>query len=436
MSLIFENSCLATKSELDLFTNASTMAALDDGWTTEYLPTTAINDSSPIKFFVSGDTNHYIDANCTYLYLEVKVTTNAGANLAENAAVGPINLLAHSLFQQVDIWLNDTLITNASNLYHYRAILETLLSYSKESKTSSLTMSLYEKDTAGKMDSLTENAGLTTRKAYIKESKTLPLICKIHSDIFFQKRLLLNGVDLKLKLVRNSDKLVLMAAENATFKVKVINASLFVRKVAVNNGIQLQHIEMLDKKLVPAIYPIRRVDMKTINIATGSLSMNDENLFNGILPKRIVLGFVKSTAFEGAYNLNPFNFTHENLKYCSLLVNGKMVPQKPLVSDFTNGNTIRNYFSLLESTGHAFNNTGIDINRTEYETGYSLLAFDFTPDISDQEDSFHLLKKGVIRLEIKFATALTEPVNIICYSEFDSAIKIDKNRSVITNFYG
>lgn len=76
MSLIFEHSCLAVKPELDLFSNSPTMAALDEGWTTEYSPTTALNDSSPIKFKVSGDTNHYIDLNSTYLYLEVKITKN------------------------------------------------------------------------------------------------------------------------------------------------------------------------------------------------------------------------------------------------------------------------------------------------------------------------------------------------------------------------
>lgn len=435
MSLMFEHSCLATKPELDLFTTPPTMAAFDEGFTTEYLPTTSLIEFSPIKFIISSDTNHYIDLNSTYLYLEVKITKSDGTNLDANTNVGPINLLAHSLFQQVDVWLNDTMITNASNLYHYRAYLETLLSFNGESKTSQLTMALYNKDKAGSMDDVdAANTGLVARRSFTAESKIVPLIGKIHSDIFFQNRCLLNGVDMKIKMLRNPDKLLLMAADGSDFKLKISSASLFVRKVKVNSGIQMDHISKMDQKLMPAIYPIRRVDMKTINIATGSLSMVDKNLFNGVLPKRIVIGFVTSTAFEGAYNKNPFNFTHQNLKYCTLLVNGVMVPQKPLISDFENGNTLRNYFSLLESTGHVFNNSGIDINRDDYNKGYTLLGFDFTPDL-DESGCYHILKKGVIRIEVKFSTQLTEPVNLICYSEFDAAIKIDKNRSVITNFY-
>lgn len=71
-------------------------------------------------------------------------------------------------------------------------------------------------------------------------------------------------------------------------------------------------------------------------MATGSLSYNDADLFTVILPKRLVFASVSSKAFEGACNLNPFNFELKNLKYCSLLVDGKMVPQKPLIPDFTN----------------------------------------------------------------------------------------------------
>ena len=296
-------------------------------------------------------------------------------------------------------------------------------------------MSLYSKDTARHMDDLGDNnAGLVARRNMTGTSKTVQLIMKPHCDIFFQKRFILNSVDLKLKLIRNSDSLVLMAAQNSNFKLKIENASFFVRKLKINNGIQLEHIEKLDKYLQPAIYPLRRVEMKTVNISTGSLSWNEENLFQDILPKRIVLAMVNSKAFEGAYELNPYNFVHKNLKYCNLIVNGRSVPQKPLVSDFSNSSSLRQYFNLLESTGKVFNNGGLDIDRSDYENGYTLLAFDLTPDL-DEAGCYHIIKKGNIRLEIKFGQGLDQPTNVVVYSEFDSAIKIDKNRAVLTNFF-
>jgi len=435
MSYIFEHSCLAAKPELDLFSNQATQASIEEGFHTEHMPTTSLTDSGPIKFSVSGDSNYYLDLNSSYILMEVKITKDNGNNIDDIANVGPVNLLGHSLFQQIDVSLNDVVISNASNLYHYRAILETMLSYNQEAKGSQLSMSLYSKDTPGQMNNIENgNTGLVSRRSVTGVSRTVQLIIKPHADIFFQKRFILNGVDLKLKLVRNDDRLVLMAAENSNFKLKIKSASFFVRKVKINSGIQLKHIEKLDKLMQPAIYPLRRVDMKTFNIATGSLSWNEENLFHGILPKRVVVGIVNSRAFEGAYELNPFDFVHKNLKYCNLMVDGKSSPQKPLISDFANHNTLRNYFMLLESTGKVFNNGGIDINRTDYEQGYSILAFDLTPDL-DESGCYHILKKGNIRLELKFDQALDQPINVIVYSEFDSAVKIDKNRAVLTNFF-
>lgn len=98
-----------------------------------------------------------------------------------------------------------------------------------------------------------------------------------------------------------------------------------------------------------------------------------------------------------------------------------MVPQKPLVSDFAAHQSLRNYFGMLEAVGKTFTDTGVDIDRTKCEKGYSLLAFDLTPDLTEN-GCYHLIKIGTIRLELKFDKPLTQPCNVVCYSEFDSAI--------------
>ena len=60
----------------------------------------------------------------------------------------------YSLFSQVDISLNSTLITASTNMYPYRALLETLLSYGEDAKKTQLMSALFYKDKAGKMDSM------------------------------------------------------------------------------------------------------------------------------------------------------------------------------------------------------------------------------------------------------------------------------------------
>ena len=59
------------------------------------------------------------------------------------------------------------------------------------------------------------------------------MIDRIHSDIFFQDRYMLNEVNVKVRLVRNKDSFCLMSGEtNPSYKVKLISAVLLVRKGA------------------------------------------------------------------------------------------------------------------------------------------------------------------------------------------------------------
>ena len=65
-------------------------------------------------------------------------------------------------------------------------MLEFLLGYDHGAKNSYLTMGLYSKDTASKMDLLTVddgNDGLKARAQYIKESKTVEVSGLLHWDL-------------------------------------------------------------------------------------------------------------------------------------------------------------------------------------------------------------------------------------------------------------
>ena len=153
-----------------------------------------MNDGSPIEFDVSGTGDDYIDFANTVLYVKAKVTQANGNNLAAAAEVGPVNLFLHSLFSQVDISLNGTLITSSTSTYPYRAMLETLLTYGQDAKSSQLTSALYYKDTSGNMDSLdfasadAINNGLATRRRLTRQSPVIDVMGRIHADIFFQER--------------------------------------------------------------------------------------------------------------------------------------------------------------------------------------------------------------------------------------------------------
>ena len=77
------------------------------------------------------------------MFVRARVVKGDGGNLPPNAPVGAVNNWMHSLFSQVDVSLNGTLVTPSTNTYAYRAYIETLLSHGAEAKNSQLTSALW-----------------------------------------------------------------------------------------------------------------------------------------------------------------------------------------------------------------------------------------------------------------------------------------------------
>ena len=93
---------------------------------------------------------------------------------------------------------------------------------------------------------------------------------------------------------------------------------------------------------------------------------NQENLFLGQLPKRLVIGMVENKAFNGDKEMNPYNFQHFDADYLALHVDGKQFPSKPLIPDFANGLCTRSYASLFTGTGYMGHDCGNQISCKEY----------------------------------------------------------------------
>ena len=235
--LVHPSSCACGKSELELFSVPPTQTAIDSSQWVEYRPITTLSDSSPVEFVITGSGEEYVDLSESYLQVTAKILKQDGGDLVQtrgtdgtmsgdDAEVGPVNLWLHSLFSQVDVSLNERLVTPSMNTYPYRAYLETLLSYGPAAKESYLTAALWYKDTAKHMEDHQLNKGFKSRQLWTMGSRQVVMIGRPHLDLCFHDRLMLNGVDIKMRLVRSKDAFSLMGDG----KVKIEDVALFVRK--------------------------------------------------------------------------------------------------------------------------------------------------------------------------------------------------------------
>lgn len=435
MSFLHPHTCECVKSELDVFSVPPTQTSIENGQWIPYKPISALTDSSPIQFSVPAQGSEYIDLSHTKLYLKASVTKEDGKPLTETDHAGPVNNFLHSLFSQVDVYLGQKLISPANNTYPYRSYIESVLMYGPAAKTSHLTMSLWYDDLPGKMDDTTgtENTGLKKRKQFTDLSKEVELLGHLHADIFNQEKFLINGVELGVKLVRSQDKFSLMS-ESLSVKVNIIEATLLIRRVKINPSVLIAHNKALEHG--NAKYPITRTDVKLFTIPSQVQGKTLDNVYLGQLPKRCIIGFVSNKACNGDYKKNPYNFHHYNINYISLYVDGQQIPSKPLQPDFTSASSfVMAYDSMFSGTGIHFMNEGNGIDRESYANGNCLMAFDLSHDLSANSNShWNLTRRGSLRIEVQFSTALTETINCVVYGEFDNILEIDKNRNVIIDY--
>lgn len=435
MALIHNQSEECVKTELDLFTVPYTQTSIEKSTFVEIPPVSAITDTGPLEFYISASGEDYLDLNDTYLFTRVKITNADGTNLANDADVGFINYPGCTLFSQVDIMLGDRLITQSSNTYPYRGIIECLLNYGQDTLDTQFSTALFSKDTGDHMDDTSiegDNQGLVTRGKFTGVSRIVELITPIHADLFFQEKLLLNGVDISLKFIRSKDEFSLMTPGNDQYSFKIVSASVFVKKVSVAPTVRLAHSRALQH--TNAKYAIDRVSLKTFSIPAGTRVCNQENLYIGHIPKFVIIAFVDNEGYTGSYARNPFNFHHYDTEFMCLYADGQSYPAKPFQPQFARGQYAREYYQLIQTTGRHLKDRSLAISRPDFGTGYSLFCFNLEPD-EGCSGNVSLIKTGNVRMEARFRNPLPRTVNLICYSVFDSVIEISNRRQVLMDYY-
>lgn len=437
MSLTHHLSSECTKSELDLFARPMTQLSIDQTNYVEIHPLNAISDQEVLDFLIPGSGSFYLDLNSTLLYLRVKITKADGTNLGNDDRCGIIQYPLNTIFSQVDVSLNEVLISSSSATHPYRSIIETLLNFSPQTLESQFSAGLWYKDDGDDLDSVemgdnATNNGLLKRASFARASRPFELLGPLHSDIFFSERLLLNNVDVRLKLVKAKSAFTLMSAAGDEFNLNILSASIFVKKVQVSPDVILGHSAALMKS--NAIYPISRVVVKNYSIPAQSRVCSQDNLFLGRLPKYIVLGLVDHRAFVGARNLNPFNFQHANLEYLSLNVNSRLIPAKPYQPRFDVKQSVREFYNLYLGTNRHLRDSPLCIDRENFEKGYSLFLFNLSRDDEMESDALSPSVHGTCRLDLRFRTALPRTMTLVVYSSFDSVIEINSKRQVLIDY--
>jgi hypothetical protein len=410
--------------ELNLFDLPQLTAPYQKVQYVEYRPTSALNDGGPLQFTIAPSANQFIDLRRSRIHVKCCIERVDGVAMTADDDVTSINLVLHSLFSQVDVQLQQQLVSS-NQLYPYKAYLETLLHYDEGAKKTFLQSQGYAKDRAETIDAVSiheSNPGLINRWKWFAAGKVIDFEGPLMADICQQERMLLNGVEINIRLWRSHDAFFLLTQGADASKYKIVLKEAYLRACKVIPAAPITLALSAGLKEKPAVYPYTRTEMRAFNLQQGAFQFHLEDVYQQSIPSEIIIGMVKSKGFNGAVDENPFNFQDYNISSLGVNIDDESVPARAMALDFAQRNYLPGYQSLFGETPTESNY----ITRFDYSTGYTLFRFRLTPEQADATPS----NRGNVKVMGTFAEQLPVDVTLVIVGKFLNMLTIDETRSI------
>ena len=380
-------------------------------------PVGGVTETGPYNFEIPPVADAYLLMNKIALYVKAKITMPDGTDCADTELVAPVAGIGSVMWEHAEASLNDYSMSGArASNAHYKAYIESLLSYDAQAKETHLRAQMFIPDSPGKMETFNgvadANNGWNKRWGLTKGSKSFDLMGPITIDFLRSTKHLAPGNKLNIKLTRAQDRFLLCASQDKEYKLVIEDLRLYYHRVRLSENVAIPPTER---------YLMARTELKRFPVPTGQPSYN-LTLFRGAkLPKSIILGQVLTSSAEGNVKQNPFNFRHFDLSRISLRLNGRRVPTDDYTPDFNKGLFMREYLMMFMNTGAYGNDRSNFITSKAYQSGSTLFAYDLTPDLCN---SAHLHEgvPGELSVELHWKTVLAQPITVIALCIFDSAI--------------
>lgn len=412
----------ATHSSLDLFEKPPLLVTFDQSFEQRTGPKFSPAGSS-LDFEIVGDRNNFIDLQKIFLEVKCKVINANGTDLAVADEPVLANNVLHSLFEDCIVSANGIKISSANGYYAHKAFIETEFSHGADAKKTWLHCQGYEYEP---LPGTIVGARLQARKDAIKESREYSVFGRLAVDFFSCDKHLLSGVTLRINLRRSRDAFAVISESNVKdYKVNIIEANLYVRKMTVSENV----VTAIEKTLLktPAMYRYNEVVPKSFLMSAGVMSWKQEDIFTKEPIRRLLITICDTDSFAGTNNLNPFHYEKSGLREITVYRNGFAIVGTPL----STVDDKRLYFNSMGALAYMDDGHGITLG--EYPNHY-VMVFDLTSTQEATHDFIHPeLTNCSVTVELKLGTPLPGNSVIFCLGEKASTIYIDSSRNVSLN---
>ena len=351
--------------------------------------------------------------------------TGDDENEEEVARVFYVNNIMHSIFSNVDVYINNQQIYNSKGLYAHKSYI----SHNFEAPISEYKGVLhcegyyYEQDPEDISNPLPDPF-FTRRMKLLSRADGFMLYCKLGINFFSTSGLPYPNMKIRLRLIRARPNFY-MISDNPNVSLGIVACSLYTRRFALKDDYHKKRMDML--AYAPALVEYNYVEtlVKTLIIPARQNQFIQESIFNNALIRRVAIAMNTKSAFAGSFTENPFWYQQFDLRQIRILRGGQ-----PNV-DFDTADNCPPNVTTMEAMNFRDDIPSITIDDFKH---HYVLVFDLT-SMQDAIENCHYpeLVGEPLRLELDFTNPLENVTELIVLGERMSSVAVDKFGAVGKN---
>ena len=341
----------------------------------------------------------------------------------EVARVTYVNNIMHSIFSNVEVYINNQHIYNSNGLYAHKSYI----SNNSEAAISEYTGVLHFEGYDNEQD-LEDISNTLLDPFFPRRMKLLSgpdgfmLYGKLGIDFFPTSELLYPSMKIRLRLIRVRPSSY-MISDNPNVSLRIVDCSLYTRRIALKDDYHKKRMDML--AYAPVEYNCLETLAKTFIIPARQNQFIQKNIFNNAPIRRIAIAMNTNSAFTCSFRENPFWYQQFDLRQIRILRGGQ-----PIV-DFYTADNCRLYMTTMKAMNFQDDVPSIPID--EFKDHY-VLVFDLTSMQDATENCrYPELVGEPLRLELNFTNPLGSVTELIVLGERMSSVAIDKFGVVVKN---
>lgn len=441
------------------------------------------DQSGPFRIHIPSNDTEYIDLNrITFVAVLQWLDGDGNVFTKQELAAAPIPNLPNSLFDQVQLYVNNRLVGSlAQNHLNYRSLFcqslcadngaferkknqrcmfldspglyknwrrfkiqdEDVPAFSKTApmpgtgttedndqtwKTYNTAVKAFAEAYRKYKDvqrGYAQNQGFMDRLDFIKDHDKSNFSMKFLSspdlDFFSTDQLLPPGIDISLVYTRANDKFVCQTLE-PTDKFK--NSKFKIEQLYYNVPyvtLKPEYKQFHDNAFAKGDVSKRifkRVNFSSKQIPKGLNDCSWDQVMVGDLPKKIIFFLIETAAYDGTPEKSPYYFPNCDANEVQVYVNHEAIPSNPIRMNFEKGDTAEAYDWFLTNEGFKNSSEKCVISHSHWVNGFTVYSFDLRPDMCNGAH-IHKKKTGQLSIKLRLAKALESNHTMLVLSIYD-----------------